>query len=60
MWVGILLAGFLAIGGNPQTLTSWQAVADELIRIVSNPYILFTLAYTIFAIINNPEKAGKL
>lgn len=54
MWIGIVLSAFIAIGGQPDTLISWSAFGGAILNLISNPFLLVSFAYTIFAIVNNP------
>ncbi len=60
MWAGIVLSAFMALGGKPETITSWALLADAVVKIVSNPFMLGSFIYTIFAIVNNPTAPKEL
>jgi hypothetical protein len=52
--VAIIALVLLVANIDPQTVTSWPILWGHVLRILSNPLIVFTLLYNIFAGLNNP------
>lgn len=57
-WIGLLGVIFTAMGVEPSTLTSWQAVIDSLKSLISNPYMIVAVIIAILGVVNDPTTAG--
>lgn len=53
--VGVILT---AMGVDAETLTSWQAVYDAIIALVSNPFMLCSVSVAVLGIFIDPTTAG--
>ena len=53
--VGVILT---AMGISPETLTSWQAVYDALIGLVSNPFLLGSVFIAVLGVFIDPTTNG--
>ena len=60
--VGVILSPVLAAKGmTVEDLTTWNSVADVLLAIVTNPYILgstITVVLSFLGVTNDPTRAG--
>lgn len=57
-WVGIVGVVFSASGIQPETLTSWKALFDSILSILSNPYSIMTVSMAILGVFVNPTTRG--
>lgn len=57
-WVGVFSVAITAIGVDPQTFTSWSAVWDGIVSVLSNPVQLCTMALAILSVFIDPTTAG--
>lgn len=56
----VVLLGLLSIvisvsGINPENMTDWSILIDNIIGIFKNPFVLLSIAGSIFAFLNNPS-----
>ena len=57
-WVGVVSIALTAIGLDPSTLTSWEAVKDSVMAVLMNPFQLGTMALAVLAVFVDPTTAG--
>ena len=57
-WVGVVSVAITAIGVDPQTFTSWAAVWDGIVSVLSNPVQLVTMCLAILSVFVDPTTAG--
>ena len=57
-WIGVGAIALTAIGVDPATFTSWQAVAASVVDVISNPFQLGTMILAILAVFVDPSTAG--
>lgn len=57
-WVGVVSIGLTAIGVDPQTFTSWGAVWDGVLSVLSNPVQLVTMCLAILGVFVDPTTKG--
>lgn len=57
-WVGVASVAITAIGVDPQTFTSWAAVWDGIVSVLSNPVQLVTMCLAVLAVFIDPTTAG--
>lgn len=57
-WIGILGVIFTAMGISPETITSWTILKDQLISLISNPYMLVTVIMAVLGVFVNPTTKG--
>lgn len=57
-WVGLVGVIFSAMGVSPDMFTSWAAVWDAIVNLVSNPFMLGSVAMAILGIFVDPTTAG--
>ena len=57
-WVGLLGIILTAMGVNAETLTSWQAVYDAFISLVSNPFMLGSVFMAVLGVFVDPTTSG--
>ena len=57
-WVGLFSVILTAIGVEPESLTSWQAVLDMLVAFINNPFIIITTAIAVLSVFVDPTTKG--
>ena len=59
-WFWVSLGGVIltAMGVSPEMFTSWGAVADALIALVNNPYLLGCVALSVMGVFIDPTTKG--
>jgi phi LC3 family holin len=57
-WVGLLGIILTAMGVNAETLTSWQAVYDAFISLISNPFMLGSVFMAVLGVFVDPTTSG--
>lgn len=57
-WVGVLGMLSLAIGVEPETLTSWGLVWDAIVQFISNPVAIFSAGLTMLSVFVDPTTKG--
>lgn len=57
-WVGVASVAVAATGIDVNTLTSWGAVAEAIIAVLSNPLQLAAVVLSILSIFIDPTTAG--
>ena len=49
-WVGLVGVVLTAMGVSPEMFTSWGAVADAFISLISNPFMLGSVAMAVLGV----------
>ena len=59
-WFWISLVGVIltAMGISPEMFTSWQAVWDAIVQLVSNPFMLGTVIISVLGVFIDPTTKG--
>lgn len=57
-WIGVASVAITAIGVDPMTFTSWAAVAEGALAVLSNPVQLVTMCLAVLAVFIDPTTAG--
>ena len=57
-WVGLVGVILTAMGISAETLTSWQAVYDALMALVSNPFMLGSAFVAVLGVFVDPTTDG--
>lgn len=57
-WVGLVGVILTAMGISAETLTSWQAVYDALMALVSNPFMLGSVFVAVLGVFVDPTTDG--
>lgn len=57
-WVGVASVAITAIGVDPQTFTSWAAVWNGAVSVLSNPVQLVTMCLAVLSVFIDPTTAG--
>ena len=57
-WVGLAGVVLTAMGVSPEMLTSWGAVADAFRDLVTNPFLLGSVAIAVLGVLVDPTTAG--
>lgn len=57
-WVGLVGVVLTAMGVSPEMFTSWGAVADAFASLISNPFMLGSVAMAVLGVFLDPTTAG--
>jgi phi LC3 family holin len=57
-WVGLVGVVLSAMGVSADMFTSWGAVWDAILNLVSNPFMLGSVAMAVLGIFVDPTTAG--
>ena len=59
-WVWVSLGGIIltAMGVSADMFTSWQAVIDQAKALISNPFMLVSVALAVLGVFVDPTTAG--
>ena len=57
-WVSVASVAITAIGVDPQTFTSWQAVWEGVKSVLNNPVQLVTMALAVLGVFIDPTTSG--
>lgn len=57
-WVGLVGVVLTAMGVSPEMFTSWGAVADAFISLISNPFMLGSVAMAVLGVFLDPTTSG--
>lgn len=57
-WVGVVSIALTAINVDPMTFTSWSAVLDGILSVLSNPVQLVTMGLAILGVFVDPNTPG--
>ena len=57
-WIGIIGVVLTAMGVNAETFTTWEAVADALLALIRNPYLLGSVAIAVLGVFVDPSSRG--
>ena len=57
-WVGLVGVVLSAMGVSADMFTSWKAVWDAVVNLVSNPFMLGSVAMAVLGIFVDPTTAG--
>ena len=57
-WVGLGSTIFSAMGISPEMFTSWGAVWEAMVNMVSNPYMLVSVVLAVLGVFVDPTTAG--
>ena len=57
-WVGLGGVILSAMGVSPEMFTSWGAVWEAMVNMVSNPYMLVSVVLAVLGVFVDPTTAG--
>ena len=57
-WVGLGGVILSAMGVSPEMFTSWDAVWEAVVNMVSNPYMLVSVVLAVLGVFVDPTTAG--
>ncbi len=57
-WIGLLGVILTAMGVNPEMFTSWAVVWQTLKELVSNPFMLVSVAMAVLGVFVEPTTKG--
>lgn len=57
-WVGLIGVILTAMGISPEMLTRWEAVWQAIVELVSNPFMLGSVAVAVLGVFVDPTTKG--
>ena len=57
-WVGLCGTVLTAMGVSPEMFTSWGAVWEAVVNMVSNPYMLVSVVLAVLGVFVDPTTSG--
>ena len=57
-WVGLCGTILTAMGVSPEMFTSWDAVLEAVVNMVSNPYMLVSVVLAVLGVFVDPTTSG--
>ena len=57
-WVGLIGIVLTAAGIDPATLTSWDVLANNLLEIIRNPYMIVSVVMAVVGVFTDPTTPG--
>ena len=57
-WVGLCGTILTAMGVSPEMITSWDAVWEAVVNMVSNPYMLVSVVLAVLGVFVDPTTSG--
>ena len=57
-WIGLIGVILTAMGISPEMLTSWEAVWQAIVELVSNPFMLGSVAVAVLGVFVDPTTKG--
>lgn len=57
-WIGLIGVICTAIGVEPEMFTSWGILADKIIEVLSNPFMLVSVIATIIGVVCDSTTKG--
>jgi phi LC3 family holin len=57
-WIGLFGVILSAMGVSPDMFTSWSAVWDAIVNLVSNPFMLGSVVLAVMGVFVDPTTAG--
>lgn len=58
MWLGLIGVAGAAAGIDATTLTSWNVLAESILNVLKNPYLLGCTALAVLGVITDPTTPG--
>ena len=56
-WIGLIAVILAAVGVSPESLTSWQILANQIMNLLNNPFAIGCVVIAIIGYINDPTTA---
>ncbi len=57
-WIGVVGVVLTAMNVNPTTFTSWETVKEAGVSLISNPYMLGSVAIAVLGVFVDPTTKG--
>lgn len=57
-WFGLVAVVFTAMGVSVETLTSWSALKNSFVDLISNPFLLGSVVVAVTGVFVNPTTKG--
>lgn len=57
-WVGLIGVILTAMGVSPEMFTSWEAVGNQLLAFISNPFMIGSVAVAVLGVFVDPTTSG--
>ena len=58
LWIGLIGIVLTAAGIDPATLTSWDVLANNLLEIIRNPYMIVSVVMAVVGVFTDPTTPG--
>lgn len=56
-WIGLIAVILAAVGVSPESLTSWNILAGQIMELLNNPFAIGCVIVAIIGYINDPTTA---
>lgn len=57
-WVGLVGVILTAMGVSPEMFTSWAAVGEQLLALITNPFMLGSVIVAVLGVFVDPTTSG--
>ena len=57
-WVGLIGIILTAMGVSPEMLTSWDILWENILALISNPFMLGSVALSVLGVLVDPTTEG--
>lgn len=57
-WAGLIAVILAAIGVSPESLTSWDILAAQIMALLNNPFAIGCVIMGVIGYVNDPTTAG--
>lgn len=57
-WVGLIGVILTAMGVSPETFTSWEVVREQFLGLITNPFMLGSVAVAVLGVFLDPTTSG--
>lgn len=57
-WIGLIAVILAAIGVSPESLTSWEILAEKIMELLNNPFAIGCVVVGVIGYVNDPTTAG--
>ena len=57
-WFGLIGVVLTAVGVEPEMFTSWSILADKVVELLSNPFMIGSVIVTVIGVLCDPTTKG--
>lgn len=57
-WIGLIAVLLAAIGVNPESITSWDILANQIMELLQNPFAIGCVIVAIIGYVNDPTTSS--